>query len=315
MGRRSLEKSSIPGSSAVATDSPATVTRRGKRSWWGFLFVLPHGLGLALFTLLPIFIALAMSTHDWPAIGQRAFVSFQNYVTLVQDPNFIAALRNTCVFVLLYLPLNLVVSMGLAVWISPKIRGRQFFRVLFFLPTVVPLVASVVVWRMLYQPGGVFDYVVTATTGNPAPDFLADERWAMIAIVVMTVWQGFGYNMLVFSAALDSVPDSQIEAAALDGASLWNTFWRVRLPMITPSVFFATTMTLITSFQLFAQPFIMTRGGPGNATMTLVQYIYNEGFRYQNLGLASAGAVILFGVIFLITAFQFLGQKKWVHYD
>lgn len=296
-------------------DRPTLASRPRKRSWWGVLFALPHGLGLAFFTLLPIVIALAMSTYDWPALGERTFIAFQNYATLLQDPNFIASLRNTVTFVALYLPLNLVVSMGLAVWVSPKIRGRQFFRVLFFLPTVVPLVASVVVWRMLYQPSGVFDFLVTTVTGRSAPDFLADENWAMLCIVVMTVWQGFGYNMLVFSSALDSIPESQIEAAALDGASPWSTFWRVRLPMITPSVFFATTMTLITSFQVFAQPFIMTRGGPGNSTMTLVQYVYNEGFRYQNLGLASAGAAILFGVIFLITAVQFLGQKKWVHYD
>jgi len=288
---------------------------RGKRSRWGFLFALPHGLGLALFTLLPIAIALVMGTYDWPVLGKKTFTGVANYLHLFADKNFQAAIANTVLFVVLYLPLNLIVSLGMAVWISPKIRGRQFFRVLFFIPTVTPVVANVVVWKMLYQPDGVIDFLFTRLTGVSAPNFLADEHWAMLAIVVMTVWQGFGYNMLVFSAALDSVPDSQIEAASLDGANPWQIFWRVRLPLITPSVFFATTMTLITSFQVFAQPFIMTKGGPGNSTMTLVQYIYNQGFRYSELGLASAGATILFLIILAVTAVQFLGQKKWVHYE
>lgn len=294
---------------------PVAVAHRGRRPFWGYLFALPHGLGLAFFTLLPIVIALVMGTYDWPLLGEKVFVGIANYTQLLTDPNFQAALWNTILFVVLYLPLNLIVSMGMAVWISPKIKGRQFFRVLFFIPTVTPIVANVVVWKLLYQPGGVIDYVFSSLTGQNAPNFLADENWAMIAIVIMTVWQGFGYNMLVFSAALDAVPDSQIEAAALDGANAWRTFWRVRLPMVTPSVFFATTMTLITSFQIFAQPFIMTRGGPGNSTMTLVQYIYNQGFRFSQLGLASAAATILFAIILIITGIQFLGQKKWVHYE
>ncbi len=293
-----------------------SATPRSRRwSPWGYAFALPHGLGLAVFTLLPIVVALVMGTYNWPTLGEKTFVGPRNYVMLLGDDTFLAALRNTCVFVVLYLPLNLVVSMGMAAWLSPRIRGRQFFRVLFFLPVVTPIVANSVVWKMLYQPQGALDWAVRTLTGSPAPNFLNSETWAMPAIVLMTVWQGFGYNMLVFSAALDSVPDSLVEAASLDGATAWQSFWRVRLPMVTPSVFFATTMTLITSFQVFAQPFILTKGGPGNATITLVQYVYNQGFRYSKLGLASAGATILFSIILVVTAIQFLGQKKWVHYE
>lgn len=297
--------------SAARSGLPA----RKRRSPWGYLFVLPHGLGLLIFTLLPIVIALVMGTFNWPVLGAKTFTGFDNYLKLFADKNFVAALVNTVVFVVLYLPLNLVISMGMALWLGPKIRGRQFFRVLFFIPVVTPIVANAVVWKMLYQPGGVFDYVAQTVSGTKAPNFLGDARWALLSIVVMTVWQGFGYNMLVFSAALDTVPESQIEAAQLDGANAWQVFWRVRLPMITPAVFFATTMTLITSFQVFAQPFIMTKGGPGNSTMTLVQYIYNQGFRFSQLGLASAGATVLFGIILAVTAVQFFGQSKWVHYE
>jgi multiple sugar transport system permease protein len=219
------------------------------------------------------------------------------------------------VFVVLYVPLNLVVSLGLAAWLSPRIKGRHIFRVMFFIPSITPVVANVVVWRMLYQPGGFIDGVTQSAAGVPAPNFLGDEKWAMVAIVVMSVWQGFGYNMLVFSAALDAVPENLTEAAAIDGANAWTIFWRIKLKLISPSIFFATMMTLITSFQVFAQPFILTKGGPGSATSTIVLYIYNQGFQFHQLGLASAAAWILFVIILGVTAVQFLGQKKWVHYD
>ncbi|MDT0471491.1 carbohydrate ABC transporter permease [Streptomyces griseoviridis] len=287
----------------------------GRSEMAGIGFAAPHALGLALFTLLPIGIALFMSLHDWPMIGSPSWTGFANYSSLLNDPTFRTALVNTFLFVVLYVPLNLVVSLGMAAWLSPKIRHRQIFRVIFFLPTVTPIVANAVVWRMLYQPGGAIDATARSFFGITMPDFLADPHWAMIAIVVMSVWQGFGYNMIVFSSALDSVPESQLEAASLDGANAWTVFWRIKLPLISPSLFFATTMTLITSFQVFIQPYIMTRGGPGDSTVTLVQFIYNQGFTFQKLGLASAAAWVLFVIILGVTAVQFLGQKKWVHYE
>jgi multiple sugar transport system permease protein len=287
----------------------------GRRSWWGLGFASPHVLGLALFTIVPIIASLVISLNNWPMLGTPTFVGLSNYVTLFSDPIFRTVILNTTLFVVLYVPLNLIVSMGLAAWLSPKIRHRQIFRVLFFIPTVTPIVANVVIWRMIYQPDGLIDATLQSTFGISAPNFLADANWAMLAIVAMSVWQGFGYNMLIFSAALDSVPESLVEASELDGASAWTVFWRVKFPLISPSVFFATMMTLITSFQVFAQPFILTKGGPGSSTTTLVQFIYNQGFVYQQLGIASAGAWVLFVIILGITAVQFLGQKKWVHYE
>lgn len=298
---------------------PAQRSRRSRRSrrsaLWGPVFAGPHALGLLIFTITPIALALVMSFNDWPMIGTPEPVGLDNFTYLLSDRVFLTALGNTLLFVALYLPLNLLISLGMAAWLSPKIKGRQIFRVIFFLPTVTPIVANAVVWRMLYQQDGVFDSTAQTLFGITLPDFLADPNWAMVAIVVMSVWQGFGYNMIVFSSALDSVPESQTEAAALDGANAWTVFWRIKLPLITPSLFFASTMTLITSLQVFIQPYIMTRGGPGDSTLTLVQFIYNQGFTFQNLGLASAAAFILFVIILGITAVQFLGQKKWVHYE
>lgn len=306
-----------PGT-AIAVDEEPEARRPaevGRRSWWGAAFAAPHSIGLALFTVVPIVASLVVSFMNWPMIGGHTWTGLENYRRLFDDPIFWVVVRNTAEYVILYVPLNLVVSLGLAAWLTPRIRHRHIFRVLFFIPTITPLVANVVVWRMLYQPDGLIDATLQSTLGQHAPNFLADDTWAMFAVVAMSVWAGFGYNMLIFSAALDAVPDSQIEAAQLDGARAWRTFWHVKFPAISPSIFFATMMTLITSFQVFTQPFLLTKGGPGTETETLVQYIYNTGFQNQQLGLASAGAWVLFVIILGITAVQFLGQKRWVHYE
>lgn len=301
--------------SAKKAPRPESADQRGRRSWWGAAFAAPHALGLIIFTLVPIIASLVVSMHNWPMIGEQKFIGLDNYAALLGDPVFLETIRNTLFFTVLYVPLNLAVSLGLAAWLTPRIRHRHIFRVIFFIPVVTPIVANVVVWRLIYQPGGLIDGATQSIFGFPAPNFLADANWAMIAIVAMSVWQGFGYNMLIFSAALDSVPENQIEAAQLDGANAWTAFWSVKFPLITPSIFFATMMTLITSFQVFVQPFILTKGGPGSSTMTLVQFIYNQGFRYQQLGVASAAAWILFVIILGVTAVQFIGQRKWVHYE
>ena len=279
------------------------------------IFLGPSLIGLALFTLFPTVMALVMSLFDWPVFGDRTFHGLDNYTRLLGSPVFRQVVLNTCLFVVLYIPLNLVVSLGLAAWVSPKIKGRQAFRVLFFIPVMAPVVANAVVWRFMYQPGGLLDSLSQTLLGSPAPSFLGSSATAMLAIVAMSVWQGFGYNFLVFSTAIDQVPQEQLEAAAIDGASELQRFWHVTLPIISPSIFFAITLTLITSFQVFAQPFLLTQGGPGNATQTLVMFVYNEGWRFLHMGLAAAAGWVLFVIIMGITAIQFRGQKRWVHYD
>lgn len=280
-----------------------TARRQDRRFAWVFLG--PSLLGLALFTLFPTVMALSMSLFDWPVFGERSFLALDNYQHLASDPLFRRVILNTCLFVVLYVPLNLLVSLGLAVWVGPRIRGRNAYRVLFFIPVMAPMVVNAMVWRLLFQPGGPF--------GDA--NYLASTTWAMPAIVAMSVWQGFGYNFLVFSAAIDQVPQSQLESAAIDGAGPFGRFLHVTLPMITPSIFFATTMTLITSFQVFAQPFILTQGGPGVTTETIVMYVYDQGWQALNMGLAAAAGWVLFAIIMAITAIQFVGQKRWVHYD
>ena len=278
-------------------------------------FASPALVGLALFTIVPVVLSIVMSFFDWPTFGERTFNGGANYAKLLEEPNFLPALRNSLVFTVLYVPANIILSLLLAIGLGPRIRGRNALRVLFFIPVVTPMVANVLVWKMLLQPQGLFNGIAISWFGVELPNFLADKSWAMIMVVVMSVWQGLGYNMLIFSAALEQLPDSVLEAAAIDGASGWRVTWSIILPMISPSIFFAAVMTMITSLQVFAQPQLLTGGGPGNATLPLVMWIYNQGFKFQDLGLAAAGAWILFALIILITALQFGAQKKWVHYE
>ncbi|MEV8240214.1 MULTISPECIES: carbohydrate ABC transporter permease [Microbacterium] len=300
--------------SSIAPRRRNTIERRERRQALGF--ITPAVLGLAVFTVLPVGLAIVMSLFDWPIFGKRAFVGFDNYVTLLtSSPDFWPALRNSAVFTLLYVPLNLIVALGLSLLLGPRIRGRAVFRVLFFIPVVTPIVASALIWRLVLQPDGLLNGMTVSLFGWELPNFLVDQNWAMLAVVAMSVWAGMGYNMLVLTAALEQVPTSVVEAAQIDGARGIRLVWQVIIPLISPAIFFAAVMTIISSMQVFAQPQLLTGGGPGTSTVPLVMFIYNTGFKFQDLGLAAAGAWILFVIIIGITALQFRAQKRWVHYE
>ncbi|MGP9837175.1 carbohydrate ABC transporter permease [Arthrobacter sp. 179] len=301
-----------------------TPTTGGKRrgamaraeSRQAFGFVSPALAGLALFTIVPVVLSVVMSFFDWPTYGDKKFIGLDNYIKLfTSSPDFLPALRNSAVFTLLYVPISVALSLGLALLLHARIKGRGALRILFFIPVVTPMVANVLVWKMLLQPQGLFNGLSVSWFGVELPNFLADPNWAMIMVVVMSVWQGLGYNMLIFSAALEQLPDSVMEAARMDGSGGLRMIWNITLPMISPSIFFATVMTMITSLQVFVQPQLLTGGGPGNSTQPLVQFIYNQGFKFQDMGLAAAAAWILFAIIIVITGLQFGAQKKWVHYE
>jgi multiple sugar transport system permease protein len=276
---------------------------RSREEWSALGFATPSVLGLGLFTLFPVGMAVVMSFFDWPMLGESEFVGLENFRYLFgEDPDFLSSLRNTFVFTGLYVPLNILVALGLAFWISNS-RWQNLWRVLFFIPAITPMVANAVIWKLLFQLVGT------------EPNLLADGSTALLSVVAMSVWQGFGYNMIVFSAAINEMSPSVLEAASLDGATGLRRLVSVQLPLISPALFFATTMTVISSMQVFTQPYILTAGGPGNATETLVMTVYQAGFQSRELGLAAAGAWVLFAIILGVTAVQFLGQKRWVHYE
>jgi multiple sugar transport system permease protein len=297
---------------------PLSVPRRPRRRddrVAALCFLLPSLLGLVIFMLLPLLASLALSFTGSSMFGQTTFVGFRNYVQLLTiDPSFWGVLGNTVIYTIEYLVLNVVLSLTMAVWIANLRWGKQFFRILFFLPTFTPLVGSAIVWLLIFTPGGLLDWV-TQSLGFDPPNLITNPDLAIQAIVIVSLWSGFGYNLLLFSAALDSVPTSYLDAAVIDGATAWQRFWSIKMPLISPALFFGTVMTMINSLQVFDQVYALTRGGPGSSIMTLGYYIYDSGFQRYHMGYASAIAWLLFLIIMGLTILQLRLQKKWVRYD
>jgi multiple sugar transport system permease protein len=295
--------------------APVRRIRRRRDGAAAAAFLLPSAIGLTIFLLVPLIASFALSLTDAHLIGTTHFIGLRNYATLLQlDPNFWGVFGNTLEYTAEYLILNIVLSLGLAVWIANLRWGRQFFRILFFLPTFTPLIGAAIVWLLILTPGGLLDWAAGAL-GLPLPNLLTNPNFALHAVVLVSLWSGFGYNLLLFSAALDSIPETYLDAASIDGASSWQQFWYIRLPLISPALFFGTVMTAITSLQVFDQIYALTRGGPGSATQTLGYYIYASGFERYRIGYASAVAWSLFIIILALTAIQLRLQRRWVNYD
>jgi multiple sugar transport system permease protein len=280
-----------------------------------YLFILPSLLGFVIFLVVPMIASLGISFYDWELLTPPQFAGLKNYAALFTDNVFKDVVVNTVYYTFGLVPLNLVVSLGLAVWLNTKLRGMTWYRAAFFLPVITVTVAVALIWRWMYEPrAGIIDTALRAV-GLPGPSWLGDTHTAMAAIIIMSVWKGFGYNMVLFLAGMQGIPVTIYEAAMIDGANAWQRFWNITLPLLTPMVFLAVVLTVISSFQVFDQAYVMTNGGPANATNTIVLYIYQNGFQYFRMGYASAIAWVLFGVIFLFTLAQMRLQGSWVQYD
>jgi multiple sugar transport system permease protein len=278
-----------------------------KAAW---IFVAPALGAIALFLLAPVAASLALSFTDFDlyavaSLDNLRVIALGNYRALLGDPLFWRALRNTAYFAFVGGPLSVAVSLAVALAVNARAtRFRPLFRTIFFLPVVTTLVAVAVVWRYLYHPRvGLVNQLLTAI-GLPAVDWLGDPRWAMPALILLAVWKGFGFNMVIFVAGLQSIPERLYEAASLDGASGWQQLRHVTLPQLAPTAFFIAVMTMIGSLQLFAEPYVMTQGGPSFATLSVVLLMFQEGFRYWNMGYAAAVAFVLFAILLAGTALQ-----------
>lgn len=281
----------------------------------GYGFLAPALSAIAIFFFLPVAAALALSFTDFDiyALGNLdnlRFIGLDNYVRLLQNPLFWKALANTFYFVLIGGPLSVAASLGAAMLINSKlVRLKGLFRSAFFMPVVTSLVAVAVVWRYLYHPHyGLLNYALASLGVDPI-DWLGDPNWAMPAIILMAVWKNFGYNMIIFIAGLQNIPAQLYEAARIDGAGNLQQFLRVTLPMLAPTFLFVAIITMIGYFQLFAEPYVMTQGGPSNATLSIVLLMYEEGFRWWNMGYASALAFVLFMIILTATLLQLSFRK------
>jgi multiple sugar transport system permease protein len=281
-----------------------------------YFFLAPALIPIFAFFFLPALAAFVLSFTDFDiySLGNfqyARFVGLKNYRQLLQDPLFWKAMANTFYYVLIGGPLSIAVSLGTALLINSKLgRFRSFFQMVYFAPVVTTLVAVAVVWRFIYHPRfGLLNYVLGFFGVDPI-DWLGDPAWAMPAIIIMSVWKNFGYNMIIFVAGLQSIPSQLYEAARMDGAGGWQQFKDITLPMLAPTMIFVSIIVMIGNFQLFTEPYVMTQGGPVNSTLSIVLLMYQQGFRWWNLGYAAAMAFVLFGVILLISLVQSRLQKR-----
>lgn len=282
----------------------------------GWAFVTPALLLIGVFFAIPVAGAFVLSFTDFDLysianLGNTRIVGLKNYHDLATSPLFWTALKNTLYFVMVGGPLSAAVSLAAAVLVNAKIvRFKPFFRSAFFAPWVTTLVAMALVWRYIYHPQYGLLNAGLGLIGIGPIDWLGDPHWAMPSLILLSVWKNFGYNMLVFLAGLQSIPEELYEAAALDGAGVWRRFRHVTLPMLGPTFVFVGVVTMIASFQIFSEPYVMTQGGPLKSTLTLVLYMYEEGFRWWRLGFSASIAVVLFLLTLVGTLVQLRIQRR-----
>lgn len=308
---------------------------RDRPSFWGFLFICPWLLGFIVFTAGPMIASLVLSfcSYDLKSVQ---FVGFGNYHRMFvgsEQELFLKSLSNTALYVLFSVPMGLTGSMLLALLLNQKIKGITVFRTLFYLPSLVPAVASALVWMWVFDPKiGILNTFLTmnvpiphitqsglAMTVKPLisnpPDWLQSTTWALPAFILMSLWGIGGGRMIIFLAGLQGISDEYYEAAKIDGAGVWNQFRHITLPLLTPTIFFNMVLGVIGAFQVFTAAYIMTRGGPNNATLFYVLYLFRNAFEQFHMGYASALAWVLFVILFTFTMLQFKNSTKWVHYE
>ncbi|WP_238006956.1 sugar ABC transporter permease [Dactylosporangium sp. AC04546] len=278
------------------------------------LFLLPSAVPLLLFTIVPMFGAAWISLHDWNLQSPMRWTGLDNYTRLLGDAATRDALLHTLYFLGLYLPLVYVVGLTLAVGLNRRFPGRNLLRSMYFLPVVTSWVVVALTWKWLLNPANGLVNQALEAVGIPGPGWWASAGWAIPSAVVASVWKDAGFVMVILLAGLQSIPEEYLEAARLDGASAWQTFWRVTFPLLTPSSYFVVVISLISGFQVFDQIYVMTGGGPAGASRPLVEQIYDLTFRYGDAGGASALSLMLFALILVVTVVQQRLQRRWVTY-
>ncbi len=298
---------------------PAAGQRR-RRAWpaiRGWLFIGPVVLGTLIFNVLPLIPTMYASFTSWNGLGAPQWIGFGNYVRVFsgQDSILMLGLKNTVLFTIGYVPFAIAVGLALALLANERLRGIIVFRALFFLPVITSVVAVGMVWRWIFNsPFGVLNWGL-AQVGVAGPRWLGDPAWAMVAVIIVSVWQVMGYNMVILLAGLQGVPQELLDAASIDGAGRVRRFWHVTIPLLTPTLFFLSIIAVINSFQVFGLIYVMTGGGPGTSTTVYVYQIWKEAFQLRNMGYAAALSWLLFMVILGVTLVQWRLAKRWVHYQ
>jgi multiple sugar transport system permease protein len=288
-----------------------------KEALWGYIFIAPVVLGLFIFYLAPALASFYLSFTKWDGLTAPVFNGMENFVALSKDETFLKSMVNTVVFTIGAVPVSIALATIIAVLLNQKIKGMLVYRTLFFIPVVTMPIAVGMVWKWLYNTEfGLINYLL-GIVNLPQPSWLFDERFALASIILVSVWMSIGYNTVILLAGLQGIQSSYYEAAILDGASEFQKFVYITIPLLTPSLFFVLVMSLINSLQVFDLIFVMIGDNVSllDPTRTVVFSVYENGFKYFNMGYASAQALILFIVILVITIVQMYYQKKWVHYN
>ncbi len=285
-----------------------------RRNITGYAFLSPWLIGLLTFTLFPVVAVFVLSFTRYGVFDTPAWEGLANYRKIFDDRYFWISLGNTAYYVFLSVPLHVAVGFLLALGLNAKVRGVTLYRALFYVPSIVPQVAGVLLFTWLFQPQiGLVNYLLRLV-GMQGPNWLGRPEWAKPAIIIMGMW-GVGGGMIVYLAGLQSIPQHLYEAAEIDGANEWHQFWAVTVPMMTPTIFFNVVMGLINSFQVFTTAYVATNGGPMNSTLFYMLYLYQMGFQEFRLGYASALAWILFVLVLLLTLLVFRSGQSWVYYE
>ena len=279
------------------------------------VLLLPSLIGMGAFYLLPVAASLVLSFAEWDLLTPIKWIGFGNYAAILNDGTMWQALRNTILFILGYLPSVVVLGLALALLLNRRLKGRTIFRAIYFVPVVTSWVAVSLIWKWLLNPQyGLINYGLSLI-GIKGPGWLFDPNWALPGVVLTSIWKDMGFVTVIYLAGLQEIPEHLFEAAALDGATPWQRFRTITWPMLAPTTFFVTTISLISSFQVFDQVWIMTQGGPAGATSTMVELIYKNAFSYSKMGYASAISWVLFLFIFTVTIAQNRLQKRLDHAD
>lgn len=301
--------------SARTAASPRGLNRHTSDYLWAAVFIAPQVIGMVMFSLIPLLSAFYLSMTNWDGFGNSTFIGIQNFVEQFQSPELGTALWNTLVYTVISVPGGLILALLVALGVN-KIRFKTIYRLLYFMPVVTGSVAVSVVWLYLLNGDfGIINTYARSFFGIELPNWLVDDRFVMPAIAVIGIWWGLGYSMVIFLAGLQNIPSSLLEAAQIDGANKLQTFWNVTLPLLSPTTFFLVITSLIGSFQVFDQAYVMTGGGPGYASYTMVLHIFKQAFIDFTFGKSAAAAMILFAIILVVTIFQLYAQRRWVHYE
>lgn len=302
------------GTSVFARIWPRSADLREQRVI-GYLFVLPDILGLSVFWVLPVLALFYLSVQEWNALGAITYVGSKNFYNLFHDRRFWNSLRVTFAYFISYVPLVVASSLGLAVLLNRQIRGRNWFRLAFFVPFSIPMVIAGVIWVFMLDPGfGLVNYVIRQIMQLPVLNqlgwelpsqmWLTSTRWALPVVIWVGLWKFAGYYMLLFLAGLQEIPTEYYEAAMIDGANSRQLFRDITLPLLRPVIFFVVLITAFRAFQVFGQVYVMTRGGPFNSTYTTMYFIYEAGFRFYKFGYGAAASVVLFAIVLVFTLLQ-----------